>query len=110
MEIDRITQDLILSNIIGETYFTALDGLTGGDEFGPHRGRSTGSEQGLHTLTFCVLTLKNGFMVHGVSGVADPGKFDAEIGRTVAKQNALNAIWPLMGYTLKSIMGNHTGL
>jgi hypothetical protein len=32
---------------------------------------------------------------------ASPENFDAEIGRTVAYENAVNKIWPLMGYALK---------
>lgn len=110
MEIERITMDMINANIVGEHYFSALDGLVGGQECGPHRDASKGTEANLHLLTFCVLTLKNGFMVHGVSGVADPSKFDAEIGRQVARQNAVNAIWPVMGYALKSHMAGISGL
>jgi len=49
-------------------------------------------------------------MVHGVSGVADPTKFDAKIGRQVARENAVNAIWPVMGYALKSQMAGTNGL
>lgn len=55
----------------------------------------------LFLVTFCVLVLKNGFTVHGVSGVASPENFNAEIGRKVARDNAVNAIWPLLGYQLK---------
>lgn len=56
----------------------------------------------LGLLTFCVLVLKNGFTVTGESACASPENFDAEIGRKIARQNAISKIWPLMGYELKS--------
>lgn len=56
---------------------------------------------GLNLLTFCVLVLKNGFTVTGESACASPENFDAEIGRKIARQNAVQKIWPLMGYALK---------
>ena len=56
----------------------------------------------LGLLTFCVLVLKNGFTVTGESACASPENFDAEIGRKIARQNAVAKIWPLMGYELRS--------
>ncbi|MBJ9903156.1 hypothetical protein I5703_10825 [Acinetobacter bereziniae] len=55
----------------------------------------------LQTLTFCILTLENGFTVTGESACASPENFDAEIGRKIAFENARNKIWPLEGYLLK---------
>lgn len=55
----------------------------------------------LDLLTFCVIVLKNGFTVTGESACASPENFDAEIGRKIARQNAVQKIWPLMGYALK---------
>lgn len=55
----------------------------------------------LRYLTFCVLVLKNGFTVTGESACASPENFDAEVGRKVARQNAIDKVWPLMGYALK---------
>lgn len=59
----------------------------------------------LGLLTFCVLVLKNGFTVTGESACASPENFDAEIGRKIARQNAVAKIWPLMGYALKERLG-----
>jgi hypothetical protein len=53
-------------------------------------------------LTICVLVLQNGFTVTGESACADARNFDPEIGKRVAKQNAVNKIWPLMGYELRT--------
>lgn len=61
-------------------------------------------------LTLCVIVLKNGFTVTGESACADPKKFNAEIGRTIARANALNKVWPLMGYVLRSQLAGVSGL
>lgn len=55
----------------------------------------------LQTLTFCILTLENGFTVTGESACASPENFDAEIGKKIAYQNAREKIWQLEGYLLK---------
>lgn len=53
-------------------------------------------------LTVCCLTLQNGFTVTGESACVSPENFDAEIGRTIARNNARDKIWALEGYLLKS--------
>ncbi|WP_414062950.1 Gp49 family protein [Rahnella inusitata] len=55
----------------------------------------------LNLLTICVLVLKNGFTVTGESACASPENFDAEIGRKIARYNAVQKIWLLEGYLLK---------
>lgn len=88
----RITPQHIESVILAETYFTAADGaIATGDDY----------HDSLALLTFCVLTLRNGFTVTGESACASPENFDAEIGRKIARQNAVNKIWMLEGYLLK---------
>ena len=52
-------------------------------------------------LTVCVLTLQNGFTVTGESASVSPENFDRAIGERVARGNAVDKIWPLMGYALK---------
>ena len=53
------------------------------------------------TFTSCLLTLKNGFTVHGESACASPENFDRELGRKIARGNAVNKIWMLEGYLLR---------
>jgi hypothetical protein len=53
------------------------------------------------TLTVCLLELANGFCVTGESACADPGNFDAELGRMIARDKARDRIWALEGYLLK---------
>jgi hypothetical protein len=97
----RVTPADIEANIADEYYFTAEEALD--TQFGPgsfNRGRVV-NWQALSLLTFCVLVLKNGFTVTGESACASPENFDAEIGKKVARQQAVNKLWPLMGYALK---------
>ncbi len=52
-------------------------------------------------LTVCCLTLKNGFTVTGESACASPENFDAEIGQKIARANAREKLWPLLGFRLR---------
>jgi hypothetical protein len=95
----RITPADIEANIASEHYFTAADGARMSSHGNhPIHNLNTGS---LGLLTFCVLVLRNGFTVTGESACASPANFDAEIGRKIARQNAIDKVWPLMGYALK---------
>jgi hypothetical protein len=89
----RITPADIEANIATEHYFTAEDGALAAS--------AKKVPQSLGLLTFCVLTLQNGFTVTGESACASPENFDAELGRKIARQNAVQKMWPLMGYALK---------
>lgn len=62
--------------------------------------------ESLHLLTFCVLVLRNGFTVTGQSACASPENFDEEVGRKVARKDAIRQVWPLMGYALKEQLFN----
>lgn len=95
----RITPADIEANIADCYYFTGKDGAMGALET---MTQLTGYHKQLELLTFCVLILKNGFTVTGESACASPENFDAEIGRKIARQNAIAKIWPLMGYELRS--------
>lgn len=96
----RITPAAIEANIYSEHYFTAEEGAIA-SAGAWHEGKQE-IPQVLSLLTFCVLVLRNGFTVTGESACASPENFDAEIGRKIARQNAVEKIWPLMGYELKS--------
>ena len=93
----RVTPADIDANIASEFYFTAADGCVGSGMTAEHHL----CPETLGLLTFCVLVLRNGFTVTGESACASPENFDAEIGRKIARQNAVQKIWPLMGYELK---------
>ncbi|EPG0742722.1 Gp49 family protein [Salmonella enterica subsp. enterica serovar Typhi] len=101
----RITPQHIEGIIQSEHYFSAYDGAkSGGEEVEQiwHNKDDLGKEyEVLSLLTFCVLVLRNGFVVTGESACASPENFDPEIGRKIARQNAIAKIWPLEGYLLK---------
>ena len=48
--------------------------------------------EALGLLTFCVLVLRNGFPVTGESVCASPENFDADLGRKIARQNAVQKL------------------
>ncbi len=94
----RVTLEDIRANIVKEAYFTADDGIMGAYA----AGKDVPAVTTEHTLlTCCVLTLRNGFTVVGKSACASPENFDAELGRKIAREDAVNQCWPLMGYALR---------
>lgn len=80
----RVTPADIEANIASEYFFTAADGVRGAAEV-----------DALHCRHAEVDTDA------GESACASPENFDAEVGRKIARANAVNKIWPLMGYALK---------
>lgn len=97
----RITPADIEANILEAHYFTAYEAVSavGGTYHGlvpppPHPS--------LALFTICTLVLKNGFVVTGESACASPENFNAEIGQRLARAKAIDKVWPLMGYELRS--------
>ncbi len=95
----RVTPMDIEAEIASEHFFTAADGA----RMSPHGNHPVCNlETGcLGLLTFCVLVLRNGFTVTGESACASPENFNAEIGRRIARENAVQKIWPLLGFRLR---------
>lgn len=91
----RVAPIDIESNISSEYYFTAantVDGVVTGYKY-------PGT---LDMITTCVMILKNGHRIVGVNtGPVSPENFDAELGKKLARKNAVDQIWPLMGYALR---------
>lgn len=94
----RITPADVEANIASEHYFNAGEAYYGL----VRNSAASSSVRALDLLTFCVLVLKNGFTVTGESACASPENFNAGIGCKIARENAVQKIWPLMGYELKS--------
>jgi hypothetical protein len=105
----RVTPEDIKANIASEHYFTAEQGVIGArvSDFRIDSDEALREALGqpiaspLDLLTFCVLVLRNGFTVVGKSACASPQNFDAELGRKIARDDAVNQCWPLMGYALR---------
>jgi hypothetical protein len=108
----RVTVADIEAAICAEVYFTADEAvrrvkeITGGYRIVRHTDDEV--EGPLSLLTFCVLVLTNGFTVTGESACASPENFDAELGRKIARQNAVGKCWSLLGYALKERLARGT--
>lgn len=98
----RVTPDHIESTIRAEVYFTGADAAQAqnahikSEYFEGERILAP-----IDLLTICILVLRNGFTVTGESACASPENFDAEIGRKIARDNAVQKVWALEGYLLK---------
>lgn len=99
----RVTPQDIERAITSEHYFTAGQAVE--QQTAPHEQIPTS----LYLLTFCVLTLRNGFTVTGESACASPENFDVQIGRAIARENAVQKIWPLLGYELRTKLAAEEG-
>ena len=75
----RLTMDEVNAQIMGETYTVLPSGR----------------------VTVCELTLKNGFTVRGESAVVFIENNVPQTGREIARKNAVDQIWPLLGYQLR---------
>lgn len=90
----RITPADIEDNIVAEHHFTAGAALKA-------LGHPVSPE--FHQMSLCVLMLRNGTKIVGVNhGAIDPAQHDAERGMKDARKDAINQIWQLMGYELRS--------
>lgn len=101
----QVTEEMVESAIRSEAYFTAYDGAVGAVG---SRVASIMADDSLKTLTFCVLTLHNGYTVTGESNCVDPDSFDKDLGRSLARKNAIAKIWPLLGYALRDLQHQRT--
>lgn len=93
--------------IVYEAYFTAEHGIEGALARLQLHQRNPGdrivSSTALNQVTICCLSLKNGTKIVGVNtGPVSPGNFDADLGRKLARSNATDQIWPMLGYELRT--------
>ena len=97
----RVTPADIEAEIVSEHYFTAADGA----RMSPHGNHpihnlSAGS---LGLITICVLITRNGTKLVGVNeGPVSVQNFDADMGRRMAREKAVNQLWPMLGYELRT--------
>ena len=52
-------------------------------------------------MTIAIITMRNGFMVHGISAPASPANYDQAVGERYAYDNAFKQLWQLEGYLLR---------
>lgn len=106
----RVTLDDIEAEIVSQHYFTAEHGRNGALTANEYVGREQPADddtdlEPLSLLTFCVLILRNGFTVTGESACVSPENFDAGIGRQIAREKAIEKMWPLLGFRLRDRLG-----
>ena len=89
----RVTPQSIEDIIVAENYFTVGEAC---------EALHQPTHPATKLLTMCILVLRNGFTIVGKSACASPENFDASLGRKIARQDAVNQIWPLEGYRLRS--------
>ena len=90
----RITPADIEANIAAEHVFTAGQALT---------ALQHPVSDGMESLTICLLMLRNGTKIVGINyGAIDPNQHSAEQGREEARAHAIEQVWQLMGYELRS--------
>ncbi len=91
----RVTSAAIEDAIVSEHYFTAADGVRGeAPSFADVMTPPTTLEQ----VTYCVIVLRNKFTVTGQSAVLSAANFDAQIGRQLARRDAIRQVGPLLAY------------
>ena len=99
----RITPADIEERIWSEHYFTAADGVNGAYARQGDTPLRVATESPLGLVTICVLTLTNGTKVVGVNeGPVSPENFKPDLGRQYARQKAIDQIWPMLGYELRT--------
>lgn len=95
----RVTPFELEAQVRSEFYFTASDGVLGESQGGTRPAAWTNLDQ----VTICVLILRNGTKVVGVNeGPVSRENFNADIGRQYARQKAVDQIWPMLGYELRT--------
>lgn len=94
--IRKVTKNAVENEIVNEIYFTAANAMPEALQVQDLVPKA------MEMITFCVMILQNGHRIVGVNaGPIDPRIFDENIGRQMAREHALDQIWPLMGYALR---------
>lgn len=92
----RVTPADLEAEIVAEFCFMASTGAKWGAQFGDRS-----AIRSLEQVTLCILVLRNGLTIVGKNyGPVDPDNFDPEKGRDYARGDALEQIWPLLGFRL----------
>lgn len=105
----RVTMEQIEALIQREDYFTAAEAIYGK----PHRigfERIDGKYQPVYDneihrahchTTICTVILKNGITLVGVNtGSVYPENYDPAMAKEMARRDAINKAWPMLGYEL----------
>lgn len=104
----RVTPVMVEDAIVHEAYYTLDDAV-----FGKVASQADGHTEvgclayatrpNLDQVTLCHLELVNGTRIVGVNyGPISPENFDEELGKKLARQNATDQVYALLGYQLRT--------
>lgn len=54
----------------------------------------------LYNVTLCFLQLRNSFVIVGKSACVDSSNFNEDLGRQLAREDAIKQVWPFLGFRL----------
>lgn len=102
-----VTPTDIENQILVERYCTAMDGVHASTVAAGFQDRDIEplddeDAERLERVTLCLLIARNGQVIIGESHCQDPKKYDAETGRTEARKDAINKMWPMAVYAARS--------
>ena len=113
----RVTQEMVEGEIVAVDYFTGAQGVAGAvfanllhnkvnDEETLERTEEEYNEaqKALEVLTICVVTVKNGFTFVGTSAPVDHKAFNAQKGREIARDRAVEQIWKFLAFRIADSM------
>lgn len=93
--IRKVTMADLEAQVKSQFFFTARDGV--------YRNEMAGSDAAaLSHVMICVLILHNGLKLVGVNtGSVDPRDYNADMAMKMARADAINQLWPMLGFQLK---------
>lgn len=97
MSNNRVTTNALENKILSNTFINlgeavaALSGIP-----------AEQVSENLRRITICALEMENGYVAIGTSAAADLANFDVDRGRGASRESAVNSIWPLLGYELRT--------
>lgn len=92
----------IEARIAAEWYVTGEQAVAHAKAIGIEHFTKASTANALSRLTLCIIVLDTGYMIVGYSAPVNPLAFDAETGRRVAREHAIEQIWPLLGFELRT--------
>lgn len=107
--INRVTLEELEASIIDERYLNLGHGLASQGTLSDGHNAAGAPHVATERTTLCVLTLDNDIVVVGKSACVDPRLYDAKIGREIARRDAVNQVWPLLGMRLADKIANTKG-
>lgn len=97
MSNNRVTTNALENKILSNIFFNL------GEAVAALRGIPAEQvSENLRRITICALEMENGYVAIGTSAAADLANFDVDRGRGAARESAVNSIWPLLGYELRT--------